>query len=1548
MANNEYVNRVDYGNNTLIDISDTTAEAGDVIEGKKVYLKSGAPATGTLGDATTSSHGLMSAADKTKLDGIEEGAQADTVILTYGVSTWNDFITAYNANKAIFCKVQISGATQTRLVPLCYVDTGTASSRKAEFQYYRSRNDGTNSITYNDELYLYILRYTNSVWETSVRLVTTEPVSIPNATTTTAGLMSSTDKEKLDELTSITSSQKTIIDTSIAAFTDATEGKIIEDLVINLDLIQNLNGQSTPIPPRSTPNIIPNFTNTENGYIKNRQLDYEGNDTFANYWYISEYFPIEANTVYTLQQKDEYAVTPAVCFYDSNKEFISGEAFNERSYFTITTPNTAAYCRCTQYINTNHMVQMVVGDTPAENIEVYSNICPIEEITSVTIYNKTNFCNEDFTVGESNYLWTSNSSIRPGLSYYIHNGQNTQIQYREIGADLSTIQTQGRTTNGVTRNITYNIRIGLKPDVYGPIYKHDISVNYPSTDTNYYPYRGQEKTIDLTTYAKGQFASGRLNVNTGELIVSKRRERINANNLQDCNNIQNGRVLVYCALNTNGVSETTDYQTSHFSSNTAAQDTDTIGSYYYDKKIYMRCPAAWGSTFQEVKTYINNNETISIAYPVTEGNLIYHYEPTYLTTYSDKNMVFSNSGNIYSLTYTIGNSTTELATNKVSGLMTSEDKEKLDLLSPSSYLEDQVLYTSRIPTLGNRKKDILVGGSIWFNQLIPDTPFEMTYNGVTCTRETGGEIYISLSGIIDNTLSPKWEFTFSDLSINVIAGHKYYIDKFQGPDCSLSINSVKMTNNTMILNAEEDGTFIFSSSSNYTTRILINACDLTLMLGQQTADQLYALPNNQGAKIIKKIFFDEVLAYNSGELINIKPQTYETIGFNLFDEEWEIGKKYTSNGPETATGWIYSKHKIKVTPNTTYYFSLIGLSQSIRPYVLRFDKYNNYLSSSNATVTDNYSFSTNERTYYIIITFAYINQGNEKYCLNIYDETRNGTYEPYHKISYSFDNTKELYGIPKLDWQNNLYFDGDIYENDGTITRKFGKVDLSSLRWISSGSGYRMPYNDISNVKPHGIILGEGLSEEQLYIDNQGKIAISPKETYESVEAFKAAMSEHYVIYELNTPTTENAARFEPIHQVLESYEAYIGTHTIFLPMGHISQYYNLDMGYLNYLPELKSDNKNYLIHQNKGKMELSEIEEATSSAAGLMSTSDKLKLNGIETGAQVNPTVMVGATSVAAGSSGLVPAPALGDANKYLKGDGTWGVISGSGSSGGASEIAIFNYGSATWTEFLEAYNAEKIIFCQANGTSSQETRIAPIIYHNLNKVEFQYYRSADITGASLIKYDEVYIYTLYSDNTWETIVRPIRNQVMTGATSSTNGTSGTVPVPTSADIDKFLAGDGTYKSGGLPMVILSYGNSTWNDFINAYNNNVIVYCRASSSANPASGSQTRMAFMAYVNNASSPTEVEFQYYRSVSSHTSSQMGDQVFVYKLNSSGTWSVTTREASLKQIKIGTGDAASVSYSSNVITLKGGLPAVTASDNGKILQVVNGVWTAVTPS
>lgn len=48
---------------------------------------------------------------------------------------------------------------------------------------------------------------------------------------------------------------------------------------------------------------------------------------------------------------------------------------------------------------------------------------------------------------------------------------------------------------------------------------------------------------------------------------------------------------------------------------------------------------------------------------------------------------------------------------------------------------------------------------------------------------------------------------------------------------------------------------------------------------------------------------------------------------------------------------------------------------------------------------------------------------------------------------------------------------------------------------------------------------------------------------------------------------------------------------------------------------------------------------------------------------------VMVGATSLADGESGRVPAPTSADRTKYLKGDGTWDTPSGGG--GGASAVS-------------------------------------------------------------------------------------------------------------------------------------------------------------------------------------------------------------------------------------------------------------------------------------
>lgn len=113
------------------------------------------------------------------------------------------------------------------------------------------------------------------------------------------------------------------------------------------------------------------------------------------------------------------------------------------------------------------------------------------------------------------------------------------------------------------------------------------------------------------------------------------------------------------------------------------------------------------------------------------------------------------------------------------------------------------------------------------------------------------------------------------------------------------------------------------------------------------------------------------------------------------------------------------------------------------------------------------------------------------------------------------------------------------------------------------------------------------------------------------------------------------------------------------------------------------------------------------------------------------------GATSSAAGVHGYVPAPAAGDHEKFLKGNGTWSAVP----------------------------NPQVM-----TGATAQEAGAPGMV-------------PAPAAGDHG-KY-------LKGDGTWSEVPDP---QVMTGATASAAGTSGLVPAPAIAEREKFLCGDGTW----------------------------------------------------------------------------------------------------------------------------------------------------------
>lgn len=153
--------------------------------------------------------------------------------------------------------------------------------------------------------------------------------------------------------------------------------------------------------------------------------------------------------------------------------------------------------------------------------------------------------------------------------------------------------------------------------------------------------------------------------------------------------------------------------------------------------------------------------------------------------------------------------------------------------------------------------------------------------------------------------------------------------------------------------------------------------------------------------------------------------------------------------------------------------------------------------------------------------------------------------------------------------------------------------------------------------------------------------------------------------------------------------------------------------------------------------------------------------------------------------------------------------------------------------------------------------------------------------------------------------------------------------------DISKIVLPDNTeyeIKDAKSRMVILSYGHSNWQDFMTAYQNNCVIYCRASSNSNPATGSQTRLAFMAYVTDATNPTNVEFQYYRSVSTKTDAQPCDQVYVYTLKNNSSWTVTVRNAF---VTLAAGSNLTRTFTNNTITFSADYDNAVTEDSTKLI-------------
>lgn len=162
-------------------------------------------------------------------------------------------------------------------------------------------------------------------------------------------------------------------------------------------------------------------------------------------------------------------------------------------------------------------------------------------------------------------------------------------------------------------------------------------------------------------------------------------------------------------------------------------------------------------------------------------------------------------------------------------------------------------------------------------------------------------------------------------------------------------------------------------------------------------------------------------------------------------------------------------------------------------------------------------------------------------------------------------------------------------------------------------------------------------------------------------------------------------------------------------------------------------------------------------------------------------------------------------------------------------------------------------------------------------------------------------------------------------------------VPAATSADADKVLTVDSqgipgwaVVPSGSTGLFEAVYGQTSYSDVTQAISDKKIVYCRISATG------ASRMAFLAYIGTSN----VEFQYYRSLNSHSASNMTDEVYVYKVDSSG-WTTTTRKTGVKVVA---GTHMSQSYSNDTLTLDCTWPTVDQTYDASSTNAQSGVAVA----
>lgn len=316
--------------------------------------------------------------------------------------------------------------------------------------------------------------------------------------------------------------------------------------------------------------------------------------------------------------------------------------------------------------------------------------------------------------------------------------------------------------------------------------------------------------------------------------------------------------------------------------------------------------------------------------------------------------------------------------------------------------------------------------------------------------------------------------TFSS-PVQVIAGHKYlfYINKKDGRSITDAYTLLKGAytvhfDEPLFIIADETASWRWTARYQTSTnglRFQTQAFDLTRLFGA----------GNEPATIeeFRSSFPDSYYPYSEPKVRNVNTTLIMTIGFNQWDEQWELGALSTADGrPVGNNERGHSVNFLDVIPNASYYCATIaptttnssGTVGSIGVWwydsnqtMIKYDDITNKtrIAPSNARYAKICSYGGDVN--------AIFNGGVN---INLsHSGVRDGKYEPYKK------NIRLLPEIYKY-FPDGMNGNANVWDEINTekAIKRWGVVDLGTLTWVKGSTGTSGVYRWLGKGIEHLVV----------------------------------------------------------------------------------------------------------------------------------------------------------------------------------------------------------------------------------------------------------------------------------------------------------------------------------------------------------------------------------------------------------------------------------------------------------------------------------------------